>query len=45
VITEDCIVQRAQRAFTGQAIMLGHLNHLPVTHVYEQLRDLIRARS
>jgi peptidoglycan-N-acetylglucosamine deacetylase len=45
VITEDCIVQRAQRAFTGQAIVLGHLNHPPVTHVYEQLRDLIRARS
>jgi peptidoglycan/xylan/chitin deacetylase (PgdA/CDA1 family) len=45
VITEDYIVQRAQRAFTGQAIVIGHLNHLPVTHVYEQLRDLIRARS
>jgi peptidoglycan-N-acetylglucosamine deacetylase len=45
VITEDYIVQMAQRAFTGQAIVIGHLNHLPVTHVYEQLRDLIRARS
>jgi peptidoglycan/xylan/chitin deacetylase (PgdA/CDA1 family) len=45
VITEDCIVQRAQQAFNGQAIVIGHLNHLPVTHVYEQLRDLIRARS
>jgi peptidoglycan-N-acetylglucosamine deacetylase len=45
VITEDYIVQRAQRAFTGQAIVIGHLNHLPVTHVYEQLRDLIRARN
>ena len=45
VITEDYIVQMAQRAFTGQAIVIGHLNHLPVTHVYEQLRDLIRARN
>jgi peptidoglycan/xylan/chitin deacetylase (PgdA/CDA1 family) len=45
VITEECIVQRAQRAFTGQAIVLGHLNHLPVTHVYEQLRDLILERN
>ena len=45
VITGDYIVQMAQRAFTGQAIVIGHLNHLPVTHVYEQLRDLIRARN
>ena len=45
VVTEDYIVQMAQRAFTGQAIVIGHLNHLPVTHVYEQLRDLIRARN
>ncbi|MDT5021851.1 MAG: hypothetical protein QOI33_2375 [Mycobacterium sp.] len=45
VITEDYIIQMAQRAFTGQAIVIGHLNHLPVTHVYGQLRDLIRARN
>ena len=45
VIKEDYIVQMAQQAFTGQAIVIGHLNHLPVTHVYEQLRDLIRARN
>jgi peptidoglycan/xylan/chitin deacetylase (PgdA/CDA1 family) len=45
VIREDYIVQMAQRAFTGQAIVIGHLNHLPVTHVYEQLRDIIRARN
>ena len=45
VVKEDYIVQMAQRAFTGQAIVIGHLNHLPVTHVYEQLRDLIRARN
>jgi peptidoglycan-N-acetylglucosamine deacetylase len=45
VITEDYIVQMAERAFTPQAIVLGHLNHPPVTHVYEQLRDLIHARN
>jgi peptidoglycan/xylan/chitin deacetylase (PgdA/CDA1 family) len=44
VITEDYIVQMAQKAFTPQAIVIGHLNHLPVTHVFGQLRDLIRAR-
>lgn len=45
VITEKYIVQMAQQAFTPQAIVIGHLNHLPVTHVYGQLRDLIRARN
>jgi peptidoglycan/xylan/chitin deacetylase (PgdA/CDA1 family) len=45
VIAEDYIVRMAEQYFTGQAIVLGHLNHLPVTHVYGQLRDLIRARS
>jgi peptidoglycan-N-acetylglucosamine deacetylase len=45
VVTEDYIVEEARRYFTGQAIVIGHLNHPPVTHVYEQLRDLIRARN
>jgi peptidoglycan-N-acetylglucosamine deacetylase len=45
VITEDYIVQMAERAFIPQAIVIGHLNHLPVTHVYGQLRDVIRARN
>ncbi len=25
--------------------MIGHLNHPPVTHVYAQLVDIIRARQ
>ena len=25
--------------------MIGHLNHMPVTHVYGQLVDIIRARN
>ena len=45
VITEDYIVQMARESFTPQAIVIGHLNHLPVTHVYGQLSDLIRARG
>jgi peptidoglycan/xylan/chitin deacetylase (PgdA/CDA1 family) len=45
VVTDDYIVQMARRYFTGQAIVLGHLNHLPVTHVYGQFCDLIRARN
>jgi peptidoglycan/xylan/chitin deacetylase (PgdA/CDA1 family) len=45
VITEAYILRMAQQYFTGQTIVLGHLNHPPVTHVFGQLRDLIRARS
>ena len=25
--------------------MIGHLNHLPVTHVYDQLVEVIRSRK
>ena len=45
VITEAYILRMAQQYFTGQTIVLGHLNHPPVTHVFGQLRELIRARS
>jgi peptidoglycan-N-acetylglucosamine deacetylase len=45
VVKEDFIVQMAQKYFTGQSIVIGHLNHPPVTHVYGQLRDVIRARN
>jgi hypothetical protein len=34
----------AQKYFTPKTIVIGHLNHLPVTHVYGQLVDLIRER-
>ena len=26
----------AENYFNPQAIVIGHLNHLPVTHVYDQ---------
>ncbi|BBZ72801.1 polysaccharide deacetylase family protein [Mycobacterium paraseoulense] len=45
LITEDYIVQMAEQYFTPQAIVIGHLNHLPVTHVYPQLVDFIRERN
>ncbi len=45
LITEDYIVKMADQYFTSQSIVIGHLNHLPVTHVYPQLVDIIRARK
>jgi peptidoglycan/xylan/chitin deacetylase (PgdA/CDA1 family) len=45
VITEDYIAAMADKYFTPQAIVIGHLNHLPVTHVYGRLVDVIRARQ
>jgi peptidoglycan-N-acetylglucosamine deacetylase len=45
VPTEDYIVKMADQYFTPRTIVLGHLNHLPVTHVYGQLVDIIRARN
>ncbi|MGZ4576216.1 MAG: polysaccharide deacetylase family protein [Mycobacterium sp.] len=45
LITEDYIVQMADQYFTPQSIVIGHLNHLPVTHVYPELVDIIRSRN
>ena len=44
VIPADRIVTMAEKYFVPGAIVIGHLNHLPVTHVYGQLVDIIRAR-
>jgi peptidoglycan/xylan/chitin deacetylase (PgdA/CDA1 family) len=44
VAPEDEIVRVAGKYFTPGAIVIGHLNHLPVTHVYGQLVELIRDR-
>jgi peptidoglycan/xylan/chitin deacetylase (PgdA/CDA1 family) len=44
VLTEDQIVKTAEQSFTPQNIVIGHLNHAPVTHVYGRLVDIIRAR-
>jgi peptidoglycan-N-acetylglucosamine deacetylase len=45
VITEEYIVKMADQYFTPQSIVIGHLNHLPVTHTYPQLVDIIRERN
>jgi peptidoglycan/xylan/chitin deacetylase (PgdA/CDA1 family) len=45
LITEEYIVQMADKYFTPQDIVIGHLNHAPVTHVYPQLVDIIRSRN
>ena len=45
LITEEYIVKMADKYFTPQDIVIGHLNHEPVTHVYPQLVDIIRSRN
>ena len=45
LITEDYIKQMADKYFQPQSIVIGHLNHMPVTHVYGTLVDIIRARN
>jgi peptidoglycan/xylan/chitin deacetylase (PgdA/CDA1 family) len=44
LVSEDQIVKMAYQYFTAQNIVIGHLNHPPITHVYGQLVDIIRAR-
>ncbi len=45
VITEDYIVKMADTHFRPQSIVLGHLNHAPVTHVFDRLADVVRNRN
>jgi peptidoglycan/xylan/chitin deacetylase (PgdA/CDA1 family) len=45
LISEDAIVKAADRFFTPQTVIIGHLNHPPVTHVYGHFVDLIRDRK
>ncbi|MGB8404390.1 MAG: polysaccharide deacetylase family protein [Mycobacterium sp.] len=45
VITEDYIVKMADTHFRPQNIVLGHLNHAPVTHVFDRLVDIVRHRK
>ena len=44
LLSEGVIVRLAYQSFTPQNIVIGHLNHAPVTHVYAQLVEIIRAR-
>ena len=44
VFPADEIVTMAEEYFVPGAIVIGHLNHEPVTQVYGRLVDLIRER-
>lgn len=44
-LTEEFIVSMADKYFVPQNIVIGHLNHLPVTHVFGALADIIRTRN
>ena len=45
LITEDQVVQFAQQWFLPQHIVIGHANFPPVTHVFDQLAQLIADRT
>ncbi len=45
VVTPQYIVEMAHKYFNPQAIVIGHLNHPPVTTVYRQLLDVIAERQ
>jgi peptidoglycan/xylan/chitin deacetylase (PgdA/CDA1 family) len=45
LITEAQVVQFAQTWFLAQHIVIGHANYDPVTHVFDQLMQLIRDRA
>ena len=45
VVTEDYIVKMADQYFKPSNIVIGHLNHAPVTHVYDRLVAIIRDRN
>ena len=44
-MTKDYIVKMADQYFIQQNIVIGHLNHVPVTHVYPALVDIIRTQA
>ncbi len=45
-VAEDFIVKMADQYFIQQNIVIGHLNHPPVTHVFPPaLVDVIRSRN
>jgi hypothetical protein len=45
VVAEDYIVKMADQYFKARNIVIGHLNHAPVTHVYDRLVEIIRDRN
>ncbi len=45
LITEQYLLECARKYFREQAIVIGHANHAPVTHVYGRLTEIIRSRN
>ncbi|MFN8088983.1 MAG: polysaccharide deacetylase family protein [Mycobacterium sp.] len=45
VLPEDYIVEMADQHFIQQNIVVGHLNHPPVTRVYPQMLSIIGSRD
>lgn len=45
LLSENQIVALAYQSFLPQNVVIGHLNHPPVTRVYGQLLEIIRARK
>ncbi len=45
LITEAQVLDFAQKWFLAQHIVIGHANYDPVTHVFDQLTELIRDRQ
>jgi peptidoglycan/xylan/chitin deacetylase (PgdA/CDA1 family) len=45
ILTKSDIVGNAEKYCVSQNIVIGHLNHPPVTTVYHELIDLIHARN
>ena len=45
VITENYIMKMADTYFRPQNIVIGHLNHPPVTHVFDRLADIVSDRN
>lgn len=45
ILTPRDIVANAKKYYTAQNIVIGHLNHPPVTGVYHQLLDIISDRN
>lgn len=45
LINEEYLLKCARAYFNAQAIVIGHANHPPVTHVYGQLLDIVRERG
>jgi len=45
ILAPETIVDNAEKYYTAQSVVIGHLNHPPVTTTYHQLVDVIADRK